>query len=135
MEPGGRFREPFPILYADDVQGLRDFYCTGFGFEARYQYPTDGPPEYAFLRLDPLGIGLVDRHAAASILARSLEAPDQPGFELCITSDDVDAACERLAALGVPILVQPANRPWGERLAYAQDPEGNPIQIIGPLRP
>ena len=58
-----------------------------------------------------------------------------PRFELCIYADDVDRAAEELAAGGARILVPPADQPWGERLLYVEDPDGNPIQVTMRLEP
>lgn len=38
-----------------------------------------------------------------------------------------------LLDLRVPQLVAPSDQPWGERLAYFEDPDGNPIQITTPV--
>ena len=29
----------------------------------------------------------------------------------------------------MPVLLDPADQPWGERLAYVEDPEGNPVML------
>lgn len=38
--------------------------------------------------------------------------------------------CARLIARGGPAAGWPANEPWGERVAWAQDPEGYPLTLI-----
>jgi uncharacterized glyoxalase superfamily protein PhnB len=43
--------------------------------------------------------------------------------------EDVDAASAHLLALGVKQLQPPTDRPWGERNAYFEDPDGNPIHV------
>ncbi len=48
--------------------------------------------------------------------------------------EDVDAIVDRLRAEGVEVLVEPADQPWGERLAYVQDPEGNAVMLTAPIR-
>ena len=42
------------------------------------------------------------------------------------------ALTTELRAAGVPVLLEPADQPWGERLAYVEDPEGNPVMICAP---
>jgi lactoylglutathione lyase len=47
--------------------------------------------------------------------------------------DDVDAMLASLA--GVPVLREPADMPWGERIATITDPDGNPVALCtGPHR-
>jgi lactoylglutathione lyase len=43
--------------------------------------------------------------------------------------DEVDAAIERLRADGVPVLREPVDLPWGERIGYVADPDDNPVAI------
>jgi lactoylglutathione lyase len=123
------FREAFPILYAEDVDRSIRFYCDLLGFEVVYRWPPEGEVEFAFLRLEPLGIGVVSRAAPERLLGRSPVSGSPPRFELCVYADDVDRAAEALAEGGARILVPPADQPWGERLLYVEDPDGNPIQV------
>jgi lactoylglutathione lyase len=48
---------------------------------------------------------------------------------------DVDAAYIKLLERGVQFEHQPANMPWGARMAAFRDPEGNAIEIVGPPHP
>ena len=40
---------------------------------------------------------------------------------------------ERLRADGVKVLVAPVDQPWGERLAYVEDPEGNTVMLTAAI--
>jgi lactoylglutathione lyase len=106
------------------------FYCDLFGFEVVYRWPREGEQlEFAFLRLDPLGIGVVARSAPERLIGRSTVPGSPPRFELCIYADDVDRAAEELVRGGARLLLPPTDQPWGERLLYVEDPDGNPIQV------
>jgi lactoylglutathione lyase len=129
----GLFNPPFPIMYVTDVERSLRFYCEGFDFVLSYRWPTQGPPEYVYLRLGEGGIGLADATAAERLEGRTL-AHAPPRFELCFYAEDLDAACERLRALGASELVEPEDKPWGERMAYFEDPDGNPIHVTAPIR-
>ena len=99
-----------------------DFYCATFGFELAYRWPPEGHElEYAFLRLPPLGIGIAREPIA-----------DEP-FQLCIYTDDVDAAAEALRAAGAEEVEPPTDQPWGERLTFFRDPDGNLLHVAMPL--
>jgi lactoylglutathione lyase len=111
-------REAFPILYVEDADRSARFYVDNFGFEIAFRWPPEGELGFAFLRLDPLGIGLSKREPGRV---------DQ--FELCLYCDDTDEAAERLRANGVRELQLPTDQPWGERLAYFEDPDGNRIHV------
>ena len=117
------FREPFPILSVDDVERAAGFYVDNLGFEQVYRFPPEGEPDFAFLKLEPLGIGLSKRQA---------EHPERD-FELCIYTDDVDAAAELLRAGGAEQVQEPADQKWGERLAYFRDPDGHLLHVTAKL--
>jgi uncharacterized glyoxalase superfamily protein PhnB len=111
------FREAFPILSVDDVDRAVDFYCSTLGFEKAYAFEQDGETAFAFLTLEPLGIGLARR------------APDAPEVALWIYADDVDAAAERLRSAGAEEIASPADQEWGERLCTFRDADGHLIHV------
>jgi lactoylglutathione lyase len=43
--------------------------------------------------------------------------------------DDVDIAFERLRASGAPVVAQPEDQPWGERVARIRDPGGHLVYL------
>ena len=112
------FREAFPILYVDDVEQAAAFYASTFGFEETYRHEEDGVPDFAFLALEPLGIGIGKR-------------PDDEGrdFALWLYADDVDDAAARLRAAGATEILAPTDQPWGERLCTFVDPSGHLIHV------
>jgi lactoylglutathione lyase len=128
------FRSTFPILYTDDLPRALAFYRDLLGFAETYRFPADGEPEFVGLDLDEGSIAL----AAVSSATESLHGlPLRPvtghRFEVCVYADDVDAAIDELRAAGVTVLMEPADQPWGERLAYVQDPDGNPVHVTAPI--
>jgi lactoylglutathione lyase len=128
MERKPVFREPFPIIYVADVTRASQCYVEHFGFEQTFDWTVDGKTEFAYLRLGATGIGLGARSGVPWQQGGTASERGQT-FELCIYVDDVDRASERLLASGVRQLAPPATRPWGERLTYFADPDGNSIHI------
>lgn len=47
---------------------------------------------------------------------------------------DVDVTADDLRAVGVEIETGPTNQDWGRRTITVQDPDGNRIWFLGPLR-
>jgi uncharacterized glyoxalase superfamily protein PhnB len=66
------------------------------------------------------------------ILGRDPELTDPPSarFALWLYVDDCDATVERLRAAEVAVVEEPADKPWGERIARVLDPDGNTV-ILG----
>jgi catechol 2,3-dioxygenase-like lactoylglutathione lyase family enzyme len=128
-----RASEPFPIIYAGDVDESVAFYVEAFGFEIGYRWPGEGPIRFAHLKLpgDSRGIGI----GGADGNVHGLPVGHGPArFELCLYVDDMDDASSRLRALGAAELRPPVDEPWGERRAYFADRDGNPIHLAMSLR-
>jgi lactoylglutathione lyase len=120
-------RDAFPILYVTDVARSERFYRDAFGFEPEFRWPTGGPAEYIFLRLEPLGIGI--GAANGENVHGNPVVPGSGSFELCLYVDDIEEACARLRTLGAKELRPPVAEPWGENRAYFADPDGNTLHI------
>jgi lactoylglutathione lyase len=121
------FRDGFPIVYVRDLPTALAFYRDALGFVETYRHPPDGEPGFVSLQLENTKVGLVVFDSPESFLGRT--PGDGIRFELWLYCDDVDTAVAGLADRGVPVLREPEDMPWGERLAYVADPDGNPISI------
>ena len=127
-----RFTSAFPIIDCQDLAASRRFYEGPLGFTATYRFPPDGEPEFVAMELsDGSSIDLASAGSTSGNI-RGL-GPSRPRtghpFELCVYTDDTDAAIDMLRSAGVAVLVEPADQPWGERLGYVSDPDGNRVHI------
>ncbi len=95
------------------------FYSEQLGFQQVYAFPAEGEPEFVTLALGPLTLGL----------GKDTEAPRGRHVALWFYTDDVDEAVGRLRAAGVPVIQEPQDTPWGERVATVADPDDNPVHI------
>lgn len=112
------FREAFPILNVDDVERAIEFYGSTFGFVETFRHEEEGRPVFAFLSLDPLGIGVGLRAEG-----------EERDFALWLYADDVDDAAERLRAAGATEVLAPTDQAWGERMCSFVDPLGHLIHV------
>ncbi len=48
-----------------------------------------------------------------------------------LSTEDLERAVEFYGKLlgGCPILVEPTDQPWGERVAYVSEPDGNLVML------
>jgi len=114
------FQEMFPIMSTRDLPRALSFYRDLLGATVSYQFPVTGEPGYVGLDLGRSHLGIGVRADAP--------AGDQR-FSLWIYSDDCDAAVAKLRAAGVPVIEEPVDQPWGERMATVADPDGNKVII------
>lgn len=121
------------VLFVQDFEKCLTFYRDTLGLEV-----TVLEPDFAAFRMD-------DQDFAIQGLATSAEMVnlDVTAFEvqtgkvdrvlLCTRVDNVDDAYETLKARGVEFTKPPTDVPWGLRLAFFRDPEGNLWEIAHPL--
>lgn len=114
------FQEMFPILLTPDMGRALWFYRDLLGFELQYQFPPEGEPGYVGLQLGPSHLGIGFQAGATPATGR---------FAFWVYTDDCDAAVEHLRGHGVTVVDEPADQPWGERMAIVEDPDGNRIHV------
>jgi lactoylglutathione lyase len=119
-------------LYVDDVAASARFYRDLLGFEEIYRFPDSDEPGYVALRLDDGKIGLSSADFPGLHGKPQRPITGRP-FELCLEVPEVDPFVLGLRDAGVTVLAEPADQVWGERVAYVEDPDGNPVHIRGPV--
>jgi lactoylglutathione lyase len=115
----------FPVIFASHVSTTAAFY-ERLGFIRHFQLPADDDPGYVGLRRGAHELAVVDAQWPADQYARTVG--DGPRFELFVYVEDVDRAVEELREHAT-VLREPADMPWGERVAYITDPDGNPVAL------
>lgn len=120
-------RRAFPVIYSEDVERSVAFYVEQLGYEERFRMPEEGEAGY---------VGMSRGDAELAVVAAAwpqdqfgLEMGSGPRFELFAYVDDVDGRCTVLREGGVTVLKEPENLPWGERVAWVTDPDGNPVAL------
>jgi len=61
----------------------------------------------------------------------SFPDPDEPGY--CGPSRRRRKIGLIRSDFPVRVLSEPADQVWGERVAYVEDPDGNPVHVSGPV--
>jgi lactoylglutathione lyase len=124
------FTTAFPILYTEDLAGALAFYRDLLGCEETFRFPSPGEPEFVALRLGSAQLALAAiTEETKPIHGKRLRPISGHRFEMCVYTDDIKAAFARLRESGVPVLAEPHDQPWGERIGYVEDPDGNPVLL------
>lgn len=116
----------FPVVYARDVARSVEFYRR-LGFQEHVRLPADGDAGYVGLRRGAYELAVVTTQSPEQLIGVRVGAG--PCFELFVYVDDVDALVGQLRQDGGQVLSEPADRFWGERVAYVADPDGNPVAL------
>ncbi len=117
------FRDAFPILLVSDLQRSLGFYRDLLGFEVAYCFPSESEPQFVSLAIEggKLGLGTAQEQVQSASTA------------IWLYTDDVDDAVARLRDAGVLVVAEPADQPWGERVASVADPDAFIIHIGAPV--
>jgi len=119
----------FPVLYARDVDAVAAFYVR-LGFEEHVRMASpDGSTGYVGLRRDGVELAVTTEDSPRTLAG--IEPGPGPRHELFVYVDDVDGTVAALRATGTAVVREPADMPWGERLAWLVDPEGNLVSLAG----
>src|ERR1700733_8577819 len=87
-------------LYTLDIEAGLHFYGDLLGFTETFRPPAEGVPEHVELQLGGFTVGLGTVEAAKRV--HGVEAtPGSPAMVLVVWTDNVDTACDELAAAQV----------------------------------
>jgi lactoylglutathione lyase len=118
----------FPVLWAGDVERVAGFYAT-LGFVEHFRLPgPDGAAGFVSMRREGGAELAVTTEDTPRMLA-GVEPGAGPRHELFVYVEDVDQAVAAAEAAGGTVLKPPADMPWGERVGYVADPEGNVVSL------
>jgi lactoylglutathione lyase len=115
----------FPIVFAQRPSVTADFY-ERLGFVRHVQLPPEGEPGYIGLRRGSYEVAVVDMSWPANQYGGTVSAGVR--FEMFVYVDDVEVAIKDLGGNSI-VLQEPADMPWGERIAYVSDPDDNPVAL------
>lgn len=117
----------FPVLYARDVERVASFYAgLGFVESSRLSGP-DGKAGFIGLRRGAAELAITTEDSPRMLAG--VEPGPGPRHELFVYVTDLPVAVEAVRVGGGSVLKDPTDMPWGERLAYVTDPEGNVVTL------
>ncbi|MEU8837960.1 VOC family protein [Streptomyces roseus] len=127
------------FIAVDDHDRALAFYRDALGLEVRNDVAFEGmrwvtvgspaQPDVEIVLEPPAAnpnAAPADRQAMAELLAKGMLRG------VIFSTDDVDAAFERIRAAGGEVLQEPADQPYGVRDCAFRDPAGNMLRINQP---
>jgi lactoylglutathione lyase len=118
-------------IFVADVARSLIFYRDVLGFSFEKPAKPDGAEGYS----GKLKIGLYDRAWLPKLFGdRGKQTICGNPFLLSMTIDDLDLVyrqiCDRQVNMQIDIIKPPTVMPWGQRILFLSDPDGNIIEIV-----
>ncbi len=120
----------YVILYVDDAVAATEFYQKAFGLPVRFIHESgmyaemeSGQTILSFSKHEMLKMNTgIDSHRGT-----------KNSFEIAFTTTDVQGAFTQALSAGAREIAKPGKKPWGQTVAYVQDPFGTIIEICTPI--
>ena len=124
----------YTIIYVDSVENTLDFYQKAFGFDIRFIDPSK---TYGELASGETAIAFA-AHTLGDLNFKGeyqkIDPQDMPvGVELACVTHDVPAAYAHALSAGAISVVEPMQKPWGQRVAYVRDLNGVLVELCSPM--
>lgn len=106
-------------LLVNDFEKSLAFYRDTIGLEVN---STEG--KFADFKLEGTSLAIFEKEAATAMFPKKFMG-NGGGVILAFQVEDVQKTCDELKAKGVGIFEGPKTTPWGQTVAYLNDPDGN----------
>ncbi|QED46352.1 VOC family protein [Cytobacillus dafuensis] len=118
------------ILYVENLEKTKHFYGELLGLELKNEFGT-----YIEYNTGTTILSFNTREDVRELTG--LPIPDgvrkEQTFEIGFVTEEVEVVVDKLREAGVKVLLEPVEKPWGQKVAYVEDPDGHYIEICSPI--
>jgi lactoylglutathione lyase len=123
----------YAILYVDDVEKTVSFYETAFGLKRKMVVPG----EFGELETGSTRLAFAARSHATTLFTIPIQESGMdkpaPPMEIALVTPDVAKAFDKAVAAGAIAIAKPAQKPWGQTVAYVRDDNGFLVELCTPI--
>jgi lactoylglutathione lyase len=114
------------IVYVEDAKASIEFFERAFGWKGTYWDQGAGEVDAGDTKI------VFATYAVGRSHLPEVGAPGAVGFELGLTSEDVEGDFQRAVEAGAEPLKEPEKSPWGQVTSYLRCPDGTVIDLASP---
>ncbi len=132
MEPEDIMKLGNIIIYVEDVGSSMDFYEKAFGLQKGYLHHDSN---YGEMNSGETKLSFVKESFAMQmgLAFKPNRLKDPPaGVEITLITEHVDKAFTKALDAGATVVMEPAQKPWGQSIAYVRDLNGFLVEIGSP---
>jgi uncharacterized glyoxalase superfamily protein PhnB len=123
----------YAILYVDDVEQTVSFYEQAFGLKRKLVVPG----EFGELDTGSTRLAFAARSHATTLFTIPIQEGGRdkaaPPMEIALVTPDVEKAFDKAVAAGAIAIAKPAQKPWGQTVAYVRDDNGFLVELCTPI--
>ena len=122
----------YVIIYVKDVGSTVDFYEKAFGLTCRF---LDEGKTYAEMETGTTALAFVDETMVKKSHPFRENRPQEKaaGIEIGLVTKDVEKQFKRSVDAGAIAVVEPMQKPWGQRVSYVKDNNGCLVELCSPM--
>ena len=120
----------YVIVYVDNAVQATEFYQRAFDLKTKFIHESQ---MYAEMESGETTLSFANHEMLQIHLGVESQKGMKNCFELAFTTADVQKAFKKAVACGAKELTKPEVKPWGQTLAYVQDPYGTIVEICTPM--
>ena len=121
----------YTILYVEDVPKSLDFYQRAFSLQLKMLHAGNdyGELQTGSTTLSFSSLRLIRESGKNAAVADN----ELPCFEIAFETEDVAAAVDVALQAGANLIQHTELMPWGQKVAYVADLDGNLVEICSPV--
>jgi lactoylglutathione lyase len=127
-------RFAYTIIYVADVEKTLTFYEKAFNLTRLFLHESGA---YGELNTAATKLAFASETLAKSkgvdFISNRSEIKQAPGFEIGLVADDVEQAYQHAVKAGAIAIKEPAQKPWGQTVAYVRDINGILVEICSAI--
>jgi catechol 2,3-dioxygenase-like lactoylglutathione lyase family enzyme len=116
-------------VFTHDMEAALAFYQGVLGLPESFRTPREGTPDHAEMTAGGFVLAVSTAEAARQVHGL-VAAVGAPAMTLVFWVDDVDAACEKVAATGAEVVTAPHDAGNDNRNAVVRGPDGVLVELV-----
>jgi len=118
------------ILYMEDVTKATEFYHKAFDLDVKFIHDSG---TYAEMKGGDITFAFASNDLWKANTGLDVNNGPKNGVEIAFTTEDVPKGVAQALKNGAKEIKKPQQKPWGQTVAYVQDPFGTMIEICSPM--
>jgi predicted enzyme related to lactoylglutathione lyase len=120
----------YVIIYVSDVAAATEYYSKAFNLTVKFLHDSNS---YGEMETGETTLAFASNDMMKAAIGIDARKGLKNCFEIAFSTADVKPMMDRAVSHGARVLKEPVEKPWGQTVAYVEDPFGTIIEICTPM--